>query len=140
MRTRAELESAIYDALISFNVLACWSILRHAEHRRYLAEHLAAVLDTEEKASAPAAPTATPHVFIEDARIRALHDAMNARPGHQWRTGDVCRVLRDAGHRGIGRTAASRFLRALVNRGLAEAHGPDDGRYYTLTTSKGGCP
>ncbi|MFJ9128883.1 hypothetical protein ACIRJS_32755 [Streptomyces sp. NPDC102340] len=88
----------------------------------------------EEKATARGAATATPHVFIEDDRLRALHDAMTAKRG-EWRTGDARRALRDAGFKGLGRNTASQFLRALVDRGLASAHGPDDGRFYTLSTS-----
>lgn len=90
-------------------------------------------LNAEEKATAPAA-TATPTPFIEDARLRALHDAMTANSG-QWRSSDALRAVRDAGSRGVSRGVASRLLRALVDKGLATAHGPDDGRFYTATTT-----
>ncbi|MGW6481269.1 hypothetical protein ACWGDS_25810 [Streptomyces sp. NPDC055059] len=90
----------------------------------------------EEKATATPAATATPHVFIENAPVRALHDAMKARHG-DWRTSDARRVLLAAGFTGLGRNTASSYLRALVSLGLATAHGPSDARFYTLS-SKGG--
>ncbi|MFZ3556431.1 MULTISPECIES: hypothetical protein [unclassified Streptomyces] len=93
-------------------------------------------LDTEEKATDTASATATPHVFIEDARLRALHNAMTAKRG-EWRSSDALRAVRDSGIRGVSRGDASRLLRALVDKGLAVAHGPADGRFYTLST-KGG--
>ncbi|MFF3497422.1 hypothetical protein ACFYWS_39525 [Streptomyces sp. NPDC002795] len=109
------------------------------ELRRVLAEHeideQAAYAARGEKATVPAA-TATPHVFIEDARLRALHDAMTAKRG-EWRSSDALRAVRDSGVRGVSRGYASRLLRALVEKGLATAHGPQDGRFYTLST-KGG--
>ncbi|MFB7711643.1 hypothetical protein [Streptomyces sp. NPDC056105] len=86
-----------------------------------------------EKATAAAA-TATPTPFLEDARLRTLHDAMRAQPG-EWRTSHARRALRDAGFKGLGRNTASQFLRALVEKGLATAHGPEDGRFYTLSTT-----
>ncbi|MFD7774318.1 hypothetical protein [Streptomyces sp. NPDC059753] len=86
-----------------------------------------------EKATAAAA-TATPTPFLEDARLRTLHDAMRTQPG-QWRTSHARRALRDAGFKGLGRNTASQFLRALVEKGLATAHGPEDGRFYTLSTT-----
>ncbi|WP_432182086.1 hypothetical protein [Streptomyces sp. NBC_00063] len=89
----------------------------------------------EEKATAAAA-TATPHVFIENPRVRALHEAMLANPG-EWRVGTARHVLLAAGFTGLGRNSASHFLKALVSLGLATAHGPGDARYYTLST-KGG--
>ncbi|MGW6747591.1 hypothetical protein [Streptomyces sp. NPDC055006] len=87
-----------------------------------------------EKATAAAATT-TPHVFIENARVRALHEAMLANPG-EWRVGAARHVLLAAGFTGLGRNSASQYLKALVALGLATAHGPDDARFYTLSTPR----
>jgi hypothetical protein len=38
---RDELQSRIYDSLVAFNSVACWDILRLAQMRQHLAEHLA---------------------------------------------------------------------------------------------------
>ncbi|MCX4827132.1 hypothetical protein OG746_26940 [Streptomyces sp. NBC_01016] len=140
MSTAAETENYPGElAMLRGLVSVIRTIAEHGdmdELRRVLVEHEIdeqAAYDAREKASATA-PTATPHVFIEDDRLRALHDAMTAKRG-EWRTGDVRRVLRDAGFKGLGRNTASQFLRALVDRGLASAHGPDDGRFYTLSTT-----
>ncbi|WP_432164917.1 hypothetical protein [Streptomyces sp. bgisy031] len=91
-----------------------------------------ATTSDEEKATAAAA-TATPTPFIENARVRALHEAMLANPG-EWRVGAARSVLLAAGFTGLGRNSASHYLKALVALGLATAHGPNDGRYYTLST------
>ncbi|MFE4717293.1 hypothetical protein ACFRLW_12865 [Streptomyces sp. NPDC056728] len=104
--------------LVSQYLAAAVAVIERAEH-------------VEEKATAAAA-TATPAPFIEDARLRALHEAMRNRPA-QWRSVHAARALRDAGFTGLGRNVAKRFLRALAEQGLATAHGPDDGRYYTVS-------
>ncbi|UDM00033.1 hypothetical protein [Streptomyces longhuiensis] len=107
------------------------------ELRRVLAEHeideQAAYSARDEKATVAAA-TATPPPFIENARVRALHEAMIANPG-EWRVGAARRVLLAAGFTGLGRNSASQYLKALVALGLATAHGPDDARFYTLSTT-----
>ncbi|MEV5862329.1 hypothetical protein AB0L83_21770 [Streptomyces sp. NPDC052071] len=45
--TEAALEAKVYDSLVSFNGVACWDILRLAQMRQYLAEHVAADLVPE---------------------------------------------------------------------------------------------
>lgn len=59
---------------------------------------------------------------------------MIANPG-EWRVGAARRVLLAAGFTGLGRNSASQYLKALVALGLATAHGPDDARFYTLSTT-----
>ncbi|MFE1348166.1 hypothetical protein [Streptomyces sp. NPDC058757] len=42
MTDQTHLEAALYDSLARFNAVACWDVLRLAQMRGYLAEHLAA--------------------------------------------------------------------------------------------------
>jgi hypothetical protein len=41
---RDKTQAKLYDAIHEFNKTACWPVLQHAQHRQYLAEHLANVL------------------------------------------------------------------------------------------------
>jgi hypothetical protein len=68
MTDRSELEAKIYDSLGAFNFTACWDVLRLAQARQYLAEHLAADL------SAAALPTP---VGLTDAERQFLTFALD---------------------------------------------------------------
>ncbi|MEV3857785.1 hypothetical protein AB0J38_26100 [Streptomyces sp. NPDC050095] len=132
MRTRAELEAALYDGLVSFNATACWDILHFAQHRQYLAEHLAAVLDTEEKASATA-PTATPGE--PTGRAAQLLAAIRTEGG-RWNTRRVQKLYRTPGINAPQRGTARRDLHALKLMGHLTLCGPDNGRYYVLAEAR----
>ncbi|MEV8623381.1 hypothetical protein [Streptomyces sp. NPDC051079] len=60
-QTADQLTARIYDSLVAFNGVACWDVLRLAQMRAYLAEHLAqdpAVRDAARQAAGqPADPT-----------------------------------------------------------------------------------
>ncbi|MGY0023704.1 hypothetical protein ACVHNB_32640 [Streptomyces sp. YJ-C3] len=141
MRTRAELEAALYDSLVSFNDTACWGILRFAQHRHYLAEHLAAALDTEEKATAPAA-TATP--AEPTGRLAALLAAIHLLGG-RWTANTAARHYRNQlRHTVYGvpdhriKALARADLAALATAGWLDQHTEPGRQYYEL--KKGGRP
>lgn len=57
--TQLQLQTRIYDSLASFNAVACWDVLRLAQMRQYLAEHLAGALGP----AAGESTTTTPGFF-----------------------------------------------------------------------------
>lgn len=83
----------------------------------------------EEKATAPAA-TATPD------RVDQLLDTIRTHRG-KWTVNRVRDVRRLTGGP-TQRSTARRDLAELHRRGHLQQHGPQDGRFYTLTTRKGG--
>lgn len=82
-----------------------------------------------EKATASAA-TATPD------RVEELLDAIRTHRG-KWTVNRVRDVRRLTGGP-TQRSTARRDLAELHRRGHLQQHGPQDGRFYTLTTRKGG--
>ena len=57
MSDQTHLEAALYDSLARFNAVACWDVLRLAQMRGYLAEHLAADPSVRDAARTPARQT-----------------------------------------------------------------------------------
>ena len=47
MTDRTELEAKLYKSLVTFNAVAAWDSLKHAQLRQYLAEHLALAIEPE---------------------------------------------------------------------------------------------
>lgn len=85
----------------------------------------------EEKATAPAAK-ATPD------RVDQLLDTIRTHRG-KWTVNRVRDVRRLTGGP-TQRSTARRDLAELHRRGHLQQHGPQDGRFYTLTTHKGVAP
>ncbi|MDX2707307.1 hypothetical protein PV350_31295 [Streptomyces sp. PA03-6a] len=64
-----DLQAKLYDALVSFNTVACWDVLKLAQMREYLAEHLAGEL---RKGTSDVTQAAAGELTI----YRASHDAI----------------------------------------------------------------
>ena len=71
-----------------------------------------------------------------EARLAQLLDSIRTWRG-QWRAGRVQELRRLAGGP-VQRGTARRDLAELHRRGHLAAHGPQDGRFYTLRTRKDG--
>ena len=72
---RADLQAKVYDALVSFNTVARWAVLRRAQMRQYLAEHVAEEL--RKGASGGSQPVAAgffqpDHIYVSDASMASL--------------------------------------------------------------------
>lgn len=71
-----------------------------------------------------------------EARLAQLLDTIRTHPG-RWTVGrvqDLRRLTGGATQRGTAR----HDLAELARRGHLNQHGPEDGRFYTLKTRKGG--
>lgn len=69
-----------------------------------------------------------------EARLAQLLDTIRTHRG-EWRAGLVQKVRRMTGG-AVQRRTARRDLAELHRRGHLAAHGPNDGRFYTLRTRK----
>ncbi|GGW15856.1 hypothetical protein GCM10018980_51210 [Streptomyces capoamus] len=69
-------------------------------------------------------------------RLAELLDTIRSRGG-RWPAGRVQRMRRRSGGP-VQRGTARRDLAELARRGELIAHGPEDGRFYTLNTRKDG--
>jgi hypothetical protein len=90
-------------------------------------------VDTEEKATAPAA-TATPRLY--GRRLAMLLDAIRTHQG-RWTTSRVQQLYRLPGINAPQRGTARRDLHALHAMGHLVLCGPDNGRYYLLARKDG---
>lgn len=72
-----------------------------------------------------------------ETRLAELLDTIRARPDQPWSAGRLQKVRRQSGGP-TQRGTARRDLAALARRGHLTAHGPDDGRFYTLNPTKDG--
>lgn len=70
-----------------------------------------------------------------ERRLAQLLDTIRTRPSVRWTTSrvqDIRRLTSGATQRGT----ASRDLQELTSRGHLVQHGPRDGRFYTLRTTR----
>ena len=72
-----------------------------------------------------------------EARLTQLLDTISIRPGQRWTAGRLHNLRRESGGP-VQRGTARRDLVELARRGHLRQHGPDDGRYYLLNSTKGG--
>ncbi|WP_442803446.1 hypothetical protein OG411_19155 [Streptomyces pseudogriseolus] len=70
----------------------------------------------------------------QEARRRQLLDTIRTWGG-RWTSGRVQELRRQCGHAPC-RTTARRDLHALAARGHLEERGPQNGRFYTLCTTR----
>ncbi|MEU8760683.1 hypothetical protein [Streptomyces sp. NPDC048659] len=70
-QTADQLTARIYDSLVAFNGVACWDVLRLAQARQYLAEHLAQDPEVRDAARQAAGQPAAEHPMARALRLGA---------------------------------------------------------------------
>ncbi|MEV8403561.1 hypothetical protein [Streptomyces niveus] len=131
--SRAEVASTLYDSLAAFNAVACWDVLRLAQMRQYLAEHLADTLLADEKASTtvPPAPSTFRSATPEHDRLTLLRNAITRWQG-EWATRRTLNLYR-ACRVGDGRhEQATADIELLHTEGFLTRHTENGGTFYTL--------